>query len=151
MKRVTKCGWRHAPEVRGRFWVFRRKLRELNLDAERGGGVRLLGLAEARRICTPWVPHEIRARWRSQHKKIVSLSFNSKVIKRFRTWTKKSLRVFEFLDSCVLHYVYMLPTFNIRFAHGHIHVYGYVTIWLNSMSASWSANELFSWPSCSLS
>ena len=39
-------------------------------------------------------------------------TFNSKVIKRFRTWTKKSLRVFEFRDSYVLsflyeHYVYM--------------------------------------------
>ena len=34
-------------------------------------------------------------------------TFNSKVIKRFRTWTKKSLRVFEFRDSYVL-YVYML-------------------------------------------
>ena len=28
-------------------------------------------------------------------------TFNSKVIKRFRTWTKKSLRVFEFRDSNV--------------------------------------------------
>ena len=34
-------------------------------------------------------------------------TFNSKVIKMFRTWTKKSLRVFEFRDSYVL-YVYML-------------------------------------------
>ena len=23
--RVTKCGWRHAPEARGGFWGFRRK------------------------------------------------------------------------------------------------------------------------------
>ena len=36
--------------------------------------VRLLGLTEARRICVPWVQHEIGARWRSQHKNIVSLS-----------------------------------------------------------------------------
>ena len=54
-------------------------------------------------------------------------TFNSKVIKRFRTCTKKSLRVFEFRDSCVLRYVYMLPTFNVHFAHGHIRVYVYST------------------------
>ena len=29
MKRVTKCGWRHAPEARGGFWGFRRKITEL--------------------------------------------------------------------------------------------------------------------------
>ena len=53
-------------------------------------------------------------------------TFNSKVIKRFRTWTNKSLRVYEFRDSYVL-YVYMLPTCHVYFAHGHIRVYGYLT------------------------
>ena len=55
-----------------------------------------------RRICAPWVPHEIGARWRSQHKKIVSPShvetFNSKLIKRFRTWTR-SRYVFSNFES----------------------------------------------------
>ena len=49
-------------------------------------------------------------------------NFHTKVIKRFRTWTKKSLRVFKFRDSNVLsflyeHYVYMLSTFDIHFTH----------------------------------
>ena len=47
-------------------------------------------------------------------------TFNLKVIKRFRTWTKKSLRVFEFRDSCVLRYIYMLPTFDVHFEHSRI-------------------------------
>ena len=42
-------------------------------------------------------------------------TFNSKVIKRFRTWTKKLLPVFKFRDSYVL-YAYMLSKWvrNIR-------------------------------------
>ena len=88
-----------------------------------------MGLAEARRICTPWVLHEIGPDEEASIKRLcLSLyveTFNSKVIKRFRARTKKSLRVFEFRDSCVLRYVYMLPTFDVRFAHGHIRVYGY--------------------------
>ena len=55
-------------------------------------------------------------------------TFNSKVIKRFRTWTEKLLRVFEFWDSYVLsflneHYVYMLPTFHVHFAYGRIWIW----------------------------
>ena len=56
MKRVTKCGWRHAPEARGGFGGFRRKLKELKLDAEqrgstfgaRGGGTNLHAMGAAR-------------------------------------------------------------------------------------------------------
>ena len=33
-------------------------------------------------------------------------TFNSKVIKSFRTWTNKSLRVFEFRDSYILYMFY---------------------------------------------
>ena len=36
-----------------------------------------------------------------------SETFNSKVIKRFRTWTKKSLRVSEFRDSYVLSFLHV--------------------------------------------
>ena len=75
-----------------------------------------LGVAEASRICAPCVPHEIGARWRSQHKRLYFSpcveTFNSKEIKGFRTWTKKSLRVFEFRDSYVLSFLYVVM--NIR-------------------------------------
>ena len=59
-------------------------------------------------------------RWKSQNRKNVYLSpyveepLNSKVIKKFRTWIKKSLRVFRvsgFLCSmyiCYKHYMYVL-------------------------------------------
>ena len=107
MKWVTKCGWHHAPEVCGGFGGFRRKL---GVETRRRTRWLTFGLGEVRRICAPWVPHKIGTRWRSQHKKIVSSPYvetiNSKVIKRFRAWTKKSLCVFEFWDSCVLSYLY---------------------------------------------
>ena len=85
------------------------------------------------------MPHEIGSKWIRRHSEIVfSLpyveTFNSKVVKRFRTWTKNSLRVFQFRDSYVLRYVYMLPTFDVHFAHCHIRVssvncvYGYITV-----------------------
>ena len=49
-------------------------------------------------------------------------TFNSKVIKRFRTWTKKSLRVFEFRHSYVLSYKWLwtLWTINVHFPNSHI-------------------------------
>ena len=82
--------------------------------ARRGGRTRLGPDEEAsiKRLClSPYVE-----------------TFNSKVIKRFRTWTKKSLRVFEFPDSCVLRYVYMLPTFDVHFTYfAHGVNCGYVT------------------------
>ena len=54
---------------------------------------------------------ELGAKWIRQHSKICVSppyveTFNSKLIKRFRTWTNKSLRVFEFRDSYILYMFY---------------------------------------------
>ena len=98
--------------------------------------VRLLGLAEARRIRAQWVPHEIGARWRSQHKKIVSLSLcrnlKLKSNKKVSYLNKKSLLLFEFRDSFVWsflyeHYVYMLSTFDVHFTISHMAIFVYIT------------------------
>ena len=43
-----------------KIFGFSKKVRELKQDAEGGGST--FGLAAARRICAPWVPHEIGAR-----------------------------------------------------------------------------------------
>ena len=89
-------GWQSAGDVTHRkraevLGRIERKSRELKLDAEWGGstfGARSTrwgpdGEASIKRLClSPYVE-----------------TFNSKVIKRFRTWTKKSLRAFEFRDS----------------------------------------------------
>ena len=64
-------------------------------------------------------------------------TFNSKVIKRFRTWTKKSLRVLDFRDS----YVLSLWTLHVYFAHG-INC-GYVTLFTNSL---WENNWIHTFP-----
>ena len=65
-------------------------------------------LADARRVCVLWVPHEMRARWIKQHCKIVSLLLMSKrkFNKKVSYLNKKSLRVFEFRDSYVLYMFY---------------------------------------------
>ena len=55
-------------------------------------------------------------------------TFNSKVIKGFRTWTKKSLRVFEFRDSYVLSYLYVVM--NIMNIRCTFHTWPYSSIWL---------------------
>ena len=108
----------------GRILRFRRKLRELKLDAERGGSS----------FGAHWGETNLRAMGaaldRGQMKKHKILwsrpyveTFNSKLIKGFRTWTKKSLRLFEFRDSYVL-YVYMLSKWviniDVHFPNSHI-------------------------------
>ena len=98
-----------------------KKVRELKQDAEWGGSTFGARWGETNLCRTRLGPDE------EANIKRLCLSpyvetFNLKVIKRFRTWTKKSLRVFEFRDFCVLRYVYMLPTFDVHFAHGHIRI-----------------------------
>ena len=67
-------------------------------------------------------------RWKSQNRKIVPLSpyveepLNSKVIKKFRSWTKKSRSVFFFFFFfCVSRFLgQSLWTFDVRLTHSHI-------------------------------
>ena len=92
-----------------RIWGISKKVRELKLDSGRDG--RLSGKQRRDEFARHGCPTRLGP---DDKDGIVRLclspyveTFNSKVIKRFRTWTKKSLRVFEFRDSYVL-YVYML-------------------------------------------
>ena len=88
---MTSC----TGSARGGFWWFWKSQLVESCCPRKKGDIRLL--AEA----LWWVLHVMGGggRWKSHHRKIVPLSpyvekrFNSKVIKRFRTWTKKSLRV----------------------------------------------------------
>ena len=119
---MTGCKWRHAPEAQ-RFLgiskeVSRIETRRWTRRFDFWGSLRWDEFA--RHGChTREGPDEEASITRLCFSPYVE-TFNSKVIKRFRTWTKKSLRVFEFRDSCVLRYVYMLLTFDVRFAHGRI-------------------------------
>ena len=54
-----------------------------------------MGLFEARLICAPLVPRELGSRWRSQHKKIVSLSL-------FRNLWLKSNKKVSYLNKEVV-------------------------------------------------
>ena len=141
MKRVTKCGWRHAPGARGGFGGFRRELESWKLDAEQGGST-----FEAR-----WGETNLRAMGgaRDEEASIKRLcfspyveTFNSKVI-RFRTWTNKSLRVFEFRDSYVL-YVYMWSwTFDVHFARGRIWLCSKMKEYCNTWFITFFYREIF--------
>ena len=68
------------------------------------------------------VSHEIRGRWKSQHRKIVPLSpyveepLNSKVIKGFVPEQRSRYVFFEFRDSYVLWYIYIW-TLYVHFAY----------------------------------
>ena len=115
---MTSC----TGSARGGFWRFRKSRRVENLTPNEKG--RLSGLAEARRICALRAPHDME--WGK--KECVSLSlcrrtFKLKGNKKFRTWTKKSLRVFRvsgFLYSMYICYEHSMYVW-------HIFMYGYVT------------------------
>ena len=124
--RVSKCEWRHAPEVRGRsgrvtqrcrdsprwetglastndvthwkraedFWDFWKKLVELRLDTGREGST--FGARRDQTNLRATGAGRDGGRWHRQNRKNLYFSpyveepLNSKVIKKFRTWTKKS-------------------------------------------------------------
>ena len=73
------------------------------------------------------VPHVVWGRWKSQNRKNVYLSpyvekpLNSKVIKRFRTWTKKSLRVFRVSGFlCSMYICYEHSMYVSRISNGYV-------------------------------
>ena len=120
-------GWQTADDVMHRKRAedlvdFEEKLRELKAwhrtrRFDFWGSLRRDELAR-HGCCTRYGPdEEASIKWLGLSSYVVT--FNSRVIKRFRTWTKKSLRVFEFWDSYVL-YAYMLPTFDVHFVNSRI-------------------------------
>ena len=120
---ASKCEWRHAPEVRGGFREFWRKLVELRLDTKRDSW--LLQAHEAL-----WqVSHEMEGRWKSQNRKIVPLSpyvekpLNSKVIKCFvpEQRSRKCFSCFEIPMFYVICVIYIWTS--------HVH-FAYSCIWL---------------------
>ena len=112
---MTSC----TGSARGGLWGFWKKSAELSLAVRR----RRVTFASSQWPCgerhTCWGG---RGRWKSHHRKIVHLSSLCRNLqlegnKRFRTWTKKSLRVFRvsgFLCSmyiCYEHSMYVSPIF----------------------------------------
>ena len=80
------CEWRHAPEAWAEIWE---KWGSWILASEEDGWLSELAEALGR------VLHVVCGIWKSQHRKMVSLSlcgktFKLKGNKKFRTWTKKS-------------------------------------------------------------
>ena len=110
-----ECEWRHAPEAWAEIWE---KSVSWVPGSEEDGWL-------------SW-PHVLGSRWKSQHRKMVSLSlcrktFQLKVYKTFRTWTKKSLVVLGFRDSYVIYiYIYMCVCvfMNIPMSISHICIMG---------------------------
>ena len=116
--RAKECDWRHAPEARGGFWEFWRKLVELRTRhrtrrVDFRGSLRPAEFARYGR-CTRWG----RGRWKSQNRKNVYLSpyveepLNSKVIKSFvpELRSRKCFSCFKI----PMFYVYMFWTFYVR-------------------------------------
>ena len=92
------CEWRHAPEAWAEIW-------EKSVCWVHASEEGWLSLAHRGLVAGT---HVIWGRWKSQHRKMVSLSlcrktFKLKGNKKFRTWTKKSSSVFVFRDSYVIY------------------------------------------------
>ena len=121
---ARECELRHAPEARGGFREFWKKSVELSweLDTEREGST--FGACRGQT--------KLRATGAARDggaiiEKIVHLSclcrnHQLKGNKRFRTWTKKSLRVFRVLGLlCSMYiYIYILRTFYVRFTYPYL-------------------------------
>ena len=109
--RDQECEWRYAPEAWTEIWE-----KSVTWDWD---------LGEAKRICALRAPHVLGGRWKSQHRKMVSLSlcrktFKLKGNKKFRTWAKKSKVFFVFRDSYV---IYVRYGHYERFAYRYEYVY----------------------------
>ena len=115
---ATECEWRHAPEARGGFWEFWRKLVELRtVHRTRRGDFRgSLRPDEFTRY-----GRRTRWRWKSQNRKNTYLSpyidepLNTKVIKGFvpELRSRKCFSCF----GIPMFYVYMLWTFDVGFIY----------------------------------
>ena len=134
---MTECEWRHAPEARRGLWRIERKLESWVLDAKRGGSI--FGARRREANMRPMGPLEMGAIWIRQHRRLClsSLCRNLllKVNKKVSYLNKKSLRVFEFRDSYVLSFLYMVM--NIRFPFHPFRpfrTWWYSCIWLWNMS-----------------
>ena len=119
----------HAPEARGGFGEFLRKLVELSWDLPQEKTVDFRLLAEALGRCrTRWGG----GRWKSQNRKNVYLSpyveepLNSKVIKSFvpEQRSRKCSRVSRFLCSMLYIYIYIYEHY---MSISHMAVSGYGT------------------------
>ena len=127
-----ECEWHHAPEACGGFGEFWRKSVELRTRhrtrrVDFGGSLKPDEFARYGR-CTRWWG----CRRKSQNRKNVYLSpyveesLNSKVLKWFRTWTKKSLRVFRvsgflcYMYICYEHSMYVSHICIMGMVHIHI-------------------------------
>ena len=112
---VTRCAWRHAPEARGSLCENLKKIRVGFWTPNEKD--RFLELAGARRTCARWGPLDLGAKWIRQHRDCVFTSyvetFNSKLMKRFRTWTRSSyvfLRFLFFIYSIVMNITCLFRT-----------------------------------------
>ena len=89
---VTGCEWRHAPEARGGLWEIWRKLESWK-TRRRTRRFDFWGSLRRDEFARRGIRTRSGAKWIRRHSEIVSLSpyvetFNSKLIKRFHTWTR---------------------------------------------------------------
>ena len=81
--RVTGCGWRHAPEARrGLCENLKKESRRIDFWSSQAPGERA-----SYQSCTRWGPNEQDSKEDCVSPPYVE-TFNSKLIKRFSTWTR---------------------------------------------------------------
>ena len=149
---ASKCEWRHAPEARGGFWEFWRKLIELR-PASGEDGWFLLGRGGLGRV-----PHEMvvgGCRGKSQNRNNVYLSpyveepLNSKVMKSFvpEQRSRKCFFVFpDFYVPCIYIYIYIyIWTSHVHFAYSCMGMVQSQNRWIyafsKNISVKWNSNS----------
>ena len=89
-ERVTECEWRHAPEARGGLWRIERKLESWVQDAKQEGST--FGARRGEANSRPMGATRYGGQMNDSIEDCVSPpyveTFNSKLIKRFRIWTR---------------------------------------------------------------
>ena len=143
---ARECEWCHAPEARGGFGGF--------------GGFwksQLSSWLGRRRLTFTSSPKPSQwhtccgagGRWKSQNRKNVNLCsyveepLNSKVIKRYCTWTKKSLRVFRV--SGFLCFMYICYEHSKYFSHIHVWLCYIICDGVAAQHVSYNAIEISPW------
>ena len=127
---MTECKWRHAPEARRGLWRIERKSESWILDAKRGGSTFGAHRREAN-LCLMGAARD-GVQMNDSIEDCVSPpyveTFNSKLIKRFRTWTR-SRYVFSNFEISMFFYVLCI----------YIYIYIYICVYENEHPMSISS------------
>ena len=149
---VTECGWRHAPETHRGLCENLKKVRELSTrrqmrrfdfwSLQTRGELAPYGARWGEtNLCALWGPLEMGIKWIEDCVSPPCVkTFNSKLIKRFCTWTRSCYMFSNF--EIPMFFIYSI-VINIRYPFHPFRTWPYSCIWLcNTEIEPWSPGPL---------